>query len=159
MSEKKYTEEELTKAIRGAIGDRATWFYLLLKAVKEEGIDADKIAKKAITEYGKMKSKNFKDVNGAKDFATQLVGGVTKCAFGAEIAAAGDKKSELKFSHCALVEAWKQLGCSKDEIVELCRMANYGDFGIASSFDGIELDFPKMLSKGDECCHVIVTKK
>ncbi len=159
MSEKKYTEEELTEAVRGGIEDRATWFYLLLKVAKEEGLDPDKIAKKAITEYGKIKSKNFKDVNGAGDFASQLVGGVTKCAFGAEIVSAADKKAELKFSHCALVEAWKKLGCSSKEIVNLCKMANYGDFGIVSCFSKLQLEFPKMISKGDSCCHVVVTKK
>lgn len=159
MSEKKYTEEELVQAVRGAIQDRATWFYLLLEAAKEEGIDPDKIAKKAITEYGKIKSKNFKAVNGAGDFTSQLASGVTKCAFDMEIVTTEDKKGELKFSHCALVEAWKKLGCSSDEIVKLCHMANYGDYGMINSFEGLELEFPKMLSKGDECCHMIVTKK
>lgn len=159
MSEKKYTEKELTEAVRGGIEDRATWFYLLLKVAKEEGLDPDKLSKKAITEYGKLKSKNFKNVNGAGDFVDQLGCGVNKLAFDAKKIVSEEKRGELKFSHCPLVEAWKKLGCSKEEIVDLCKMANYGDFGIIGRFSELQLEFPKMLSKGDSCCHVVVTKR
>lgn len=159
MEEKKYTEKELTEAVRAAIQDRATWFYLLLKAAKEAGVDDDKIAKKAITHYGKLKGKNFNDVKNAGDFVTKLSTGVLKGAFDMERVVAEDNRGELKFKHCALVEAWKKLGCTNKEIEDLCKMANYGDYGMISCFQGLELEFPKMISKGDSYCHMVVTKK
>ena len=159
MEEKKYTQKQYTEAIRSAIEDRATWFYLLLKVAEEEGLDQDKIAKKAITKYGKLKGESFKSVKTAGDFVTKLASGNNACAFDIEKLVVEENRGELKFGHCALLEAWKKLGCTPEEIRDLCKMANYGDYGILSCAEGLELEFPKMLARGDDYCHLVVTKK
>ena len=159
MEEKKYTQKEFTNAIRSAIEDRATWFYLLLKEAEEEGLNQDELAKKAITRYGKIKGENFINVRTARDFATKLLGGNNTCAFDMEKLLVEEDRVELKFGHCALYEAWKKLGCTSDEIENLCKMANYGDYGILSCTEGLNLEFPKMQAKGDDYCHVVITKK
>jgi len=159
MANKKYTEKELTDSIRAAIEDRATWFYLLLKAAEEEGVDEDKIAKNAITKFGKFKGKNFDDVKTPGDFVTRLSEGNNTLAFDIQKVVANENRGELIFRYCPFVELWKKLGCSKEEIENLCKMANYGDYGILSCIDGLKLEFPKMISKGDEYCQVVVTKK
>ena len=74
MSEKKYTQEELTEAFRSAIEDRAKWFYLLSKYT-EEGFD--EIAEKAITEFGKAKGKALGNCETAKDFANGILNGTS----------------------------------------------------------------------------------
>jgi len=159
MTEKTYTEKKFTESIRLAIEDRATWFYLLLKAAEEEGIDEDKIAKNAITKYGKLKGENFNDVKTPGDFVTKLSGGNNTLAFDMEKVIANDNRGELIFRYCPLLESWKKLGCSDQELEDLCKMANYGDYGILSCTEGLKMDFPKMMSKGDEYCHVVLTKK
>jgi len=159
MDEKIYSQKEFTDGIRSAIQDRATWFYLLLQAAEEEGLDPDRIAHKALTKYGKLKGSNYKDVKSAGDFVTKLSSGNNTYAFAIEKLVVEENWGELKFGHCALVEAWKKLGCTPEEIQNLCKMANYGDYGILSCTEGLELEFPKMLAKGDDHCHVIVRKK
>jgi len=159
MEEKVYSQRELTAAVRSAIEDRATWFYLLLKVAEEGGLDQDEVAKTAMTRYGKIKSENFKDVKTAGDFVTRLSSGHTLGAFSMEKLVVEDNRGELKFEHCALFEAWKKLGCTPQEIENLCKMANYGDYGILSTIKGLKMEFPKMLAKGDPYCQVVVTRQ
>jgi len=149
---------EVTKAFRTAIEDRAVWFYLLLKAAKEEGADPEKIANKAITSFGKAKGKAFGTVNGADDFIEKLSGGYGCEAFEMEQIVKTPDKAVLHFHHCALVEAWKKLGLDKEEISELCRLARFGDFGVASNFPKLKLEFPKIIADGDDYCELLVTR-
>ena len=48
MSEKMYTEKEYLEGIRGATGERAVWFYLLMKEAEKLGANPDDICKEAI---------------------------------------------------------------------------------------------------------------
>ena len=45
MSEKMYTEKEYLEGIRGATGERAVWFYLLMKEAEKLGVNPDDICK------------------------------------------------------------------------------------------------------------------
>ncbi|WP_066496369.1 L-2-amino-thiazoline-4-carboxylic acid hydrolase [Abyssisolibacter fermentans] len=163
MGEMMYTQKEFTDAFRSAIEDRATWFYLLLNAAEELGGDPDKIAEIAITRFGKMKGKKMEDslgrVTDAGDFVKKLSEGPAFNAFEMERVRFDEKQGELKFRYCALVEAWKKLGCSAEEISRLCKLASYGDFGVVSCFPSLNLEFKQLLANGDECCHMVVTPK
>lgn len=158
MTEKMYTQKEFTDAFRAAIEDRARWFYLLLKYAKEQGADTKKMAEKAITEFGKMKGKAIGKAETAKDFAYAIYSGPAKDAFAMNAVKLDDDESIIEFKYCALVEAWKKLGCSSDEVAELCRLARYGDYGMASCFPNIALKFDKLLSEGQDCCKMVITK-
>lgn len=121
--------DETTKAFRAGIQDRAVWFYLLLKASGEQGADPVKVAEKAITQFGKAKGAAFGKVEGADEFIDKLSQGYACGAFEMEKVEHTPQKSVLHFHHCPLVEAWKQLGCSKEEISELSRFLNRGTVG------------------------------
>lgn len=158
MSDRKEQSNEVTKAFRTAIEDRAAWFYLLLKAAKEEGADPEKVAYKAISAFGKAKGAAFGEIKGADEFIDKLSEGYGRAAFDMETVLHTPEKAALHFHHCALVEAWKKLGLSKDEISELCRLACYGDLGVVSNFPDLKLEFPKLIAKGDDYCELLVTK-
>jgi hypothetical protein len=76
-----------------------------------------------------------------------------------EVVESNDNKGVLKFSYCALVELWKKIGCAPEEIARLCRLARYGDHGRVSAFPGLKLEFPNLLSEGDDYCELVITKE
>jgi len=133
MCEKKFTQEELTAAFRRAIEDRAKWFYLLSKYT-EEGFD--EIAKQAITEFGVMKGKALGNCETALDFAKGILSGHPREAF-----------------------AMEPVKLDDDEIAHLCDLACYGDFGMVSVFPQLNLEFKQLLSRNEECCEMVITKK
>ncbi|MCX7842577.1 MAG: L-2-amino-thiazoline-4-carboxylic acid hydrolase [Clostridia bacterium] len=155
MCEKMFTQEELTNAFRSAIEDRAKWFYLLYKHTPE-GFDA--IAEKAITEFGIAKGKGLGECSTAKDFANGILSGHPNKAFAMEPVKLEDDESIIKFHYCALVEAWKKLGCSKEEIAHLCDLACFGDYGMVSVFPNLKLEFKQLLSRFEDCCEMCITK-
>lgn len=155
MDEKKYTQEELTNAFRSAIEDRAKWFYLLSKYTQE---GFDEIAEKAITEFGVDKGKAAGDCKNAKDFANAILTGPAREAFAMEPVKLNEDESVIKFHYCPLVESWKKCGCSPEEVAHLCDLACNGDFGMVSVFPELNLEFKQLLSKGEECCEMVITK-
>lgn len=150
---------EVTTAFRTAIEDRATWFYLLLKAAEETGGDAEVIAEKAITKFGQSKGKKLGEVNTPGEFVDALGCGYAEKAFDMEKVEKTDEKGVMRFHYCALVESWKKLGCSDEEISKLCKLARYGDYGIVSNFPHLQLEFSKLIADGDDVCELIITKK
>ena len=46
-----------------------------------------------------------------------------------------------------------------EERIEICRLACYGDYGRVSCAEGINLEFPQQLSKDQECCELLFTRK
>lgn len=97
MEEKLYTQSELTEAVRAAIQDRATWFYLLLKAGEKQGVDTERMAYDAITEFGKMKGKKMADAKNAGELVNKISEGPGFHAFAMERVKSeetvGDRKS------------------------------------------------------------------
>lgn len=151
---KKNEVSDVTKAYRSAIADRATWFYLLLRAAEEKGVNGEELAEKAITEYGVEKGKLLGDVKNAADFAAALHKGYGCQGFAMEKVKETEKESVLHFHHCELVETWRAKGLSPDEVSRLCRLARYGDLGMVSNFPGLQLAFPKVIADGDDYCEL-----
>ena len=155
-----FTEKDLTDAIRAAIQDRAVWFYLLYSGMKEMGYDADKVAEKAIYKFGQMKgSKIGGQGKSPKDFFTGIATRNAALAFEMEPGSCDEKTGTYRFHHCALVEAWKNLGCTPEEIKHLCDLASCGDQGVVSCFPGLELKFNSLLAAGEPYCELQITKK
>lgn len=158
-NEKCFTEQELTEAVRLAIQDRATWFWLLLNEIKAEGGDPDKIAEKAIFKFGQMKGKKIGTATTPKEFFDGIATRNAKLAFAMEPREVTEEKGAYRFHHCALVEAWKNLGCSPEEVAHLCELASCGDYGVVSCFPELELSFNGVIAEGKPYCELIVTKK
>ncbi len=158
-AEKNVSEQELTAAIRAAIEDRAVWFYLLLKEMKAAGCDSDAVAQKAIFQYGQMKGKNIGPVASLKEFFDRFASKNVFLAFAMEPGEISEDHGYYRFHHCALVEAWKKLGCTQDECAHLCKLAKCGDYGIVSCFPGYELSFNGVIAEGKPYCELVIDKK
>lgn len=159
MSEKTVTQAELTQAIRLAIQDRATWFYLLIQEFKAAGYETDEPVKKAIFRFGQMKGRKIGTATTPQEFFDGIGTTNARLAFDMEDAGVAGDKGAYKFHHCALVEAWKNLGATPEEVAHLCDLASCGDYGVISCFPELDLKFNSLIAKGDCCCELEVTRK
>jgi len=150
--------EELTDAVRGCIKDRAVWFYLLLQEAKEQGSDSDEIAKKAIFKFGQMKGKKIGDAQSPREFFDGIATKNASLAFAMEEVKVEENQGTYRFHHCALCDAWRELGCSPEEVNELCLLAMEGDFGVVSNFP-LDLKFNSTIADGSDYCEMVITKK
>ena len=157
--EKCVTQAELTEAIRLAIQDRATWFYLLIQEFKAAGYETDEPVKKAIFKFGQMKGQKIGTAATPKAFFDGIGSPNAQLAFKMENAGVAEDKGAYRFHHCALVEAWKNLGASPEEVAHLCDLASCGDFGVISCSPALELKFNSLIAKGDAFCELEVSKK
>ena len=156
---KTFTQAEMTEAIRAAIQDRATWFYLLINEFKAAGVETDEPVKKAIFKFGQMKGRKIGAATTPQAFFDGIGTTNARLAFDMEDAGVAGEQGAYRFHHCALVEAWKKLGASKEEVAHLCELASCGDFGVISCFPELELKFNDLIAKGDDYCELVVTKK
>lgn len=159
MSEKMYTEKEYLEGIRGAIGERAIWFYLLMKEAKEQGANPDAICKKAIYSFGKMRGQKYSVADTPGKMAEMLYNSKGQKVFEMELQENTDEKGVLKFHCCPLVDAWKEYGLSLEERKEICRLACYGDYGRVDCAQEVKLDFPQKVAHDDEVCELVFTRK
>jgi hypothetical protein len=149
--------QELTDAVRGAIKDRALWFYLLLEEAKAQGGNSDEIAKKAIFKYGQIKGARIGDCQTPREFFDGIVTKNSSLAFAMEEVSVAEDQGIYRFHACALCEAWRELGCTQEEIGRLCKLAMEGDFGLVSSYP-LDLSFNCTIGDGAKYCEMVVTK-
>lgn len=145
-------QKQMIDKIRAAIKDRATWFALLYRSFKETMPDdqAEKLARRAIFEFGKMKA--AKDPN---NFTPELwvrrhVEKGSHLVFDSDIQT-GPEPAVQQMKYCALVEAWKEMGCTPEEIELFCDIAMEGDRGRAHA-NGVRMELTGTLARGDSCC-------
>lgn len=150
--------QELTEGIRGAIKARATWFYLLLQAMKEENVDFDGIARKAIFKAGQLNNVKMGMCNTPREFFDALATKNTSLAFDMEEIKVDEQQGVYRFHKCALCDAWKELGCSQEEIDHLCKIATEGDYGIMSAYP-LDMKFNCTIGDGSKYCEMVVTQK
>ncbi|MFA5527771.1 MAG: L-2-amino-thiazoline-4-carboxylic acid hydrolase [Peptostreptococcales bacterium] len=155
-----YTKDEVVDILRGAIEMRARWFYLLLKEAEAKGLDVKALAESAITKHGHMRGESA-GINRetASEFLRDLYKGADIGAFDMKVIKDEDEEAIVEFSRCALVDQWKKLGCSDEEIATLCDYASCGDYGMVSKSPKLQIEFPELLSKGGQCCRMIISKK
>ncbi len=151
------SNQELTAAVRDCIKDRATWFYLLLQAAKEQGADQAKIAETAIFKFGQGKGAKIGAVTNPRQFFDGIATKNASLAFAMEEIQVGEEQGIYRFHHCALCEAWRELGCSQPEINQLCQLAMKGDYGVVSAFP-LKLEFNSTIADGSEYCEMVITK-
>lgn len=145
--------------VRAAIEDRATWFYLILKELSKDGkIEETPEINKAIFKFGQMKGELMPPAENAGDWARGLISPVGQKVFEQKIVEDGEDRAVIEFSYCPLVESWKKLGATEEEVATLCRMARCGDHGRISSFP-LELTFEKLLAEGDQVCRLVIGRK
>lgn len=159
MSYENQVTDKVRDEVRAAIEDRAAWLYLILKELSKDGkIDDNPEISKAIFKFGQLKGEKMNPADTAGGWAKGLISPVGERVFEQKLVEEGDDKAVIEFSYCPLVEAWKKLDATSEEIATLCKIARCGDHGRISSFP-LELNFDKLLAEGDDVCRLVVTKK
>ena len=155
------TPEDFAKAMESAIEGRAKIFYFVWKTLQRlyPEIDADKVMATASYEFGKYNSKTMGNVKDAADALLNQTSRGGMLAFKQEITELSEKSAEKRIYNCPHVNAFKELGCSQEEISKLCKMLLMpGDFAQLEPFPGVKLEFPKTLAD-DDVCIMRITKQ
>ena len=151
-------KETWVPRVRDAIKDRARWFALLYRSFcKYFPPDiVEQASREAIRKFGHLKAKEdgsemspllwvekHQKKGSALIFESQITRGREAC--------------EQRMTYCPLVEAWKEIGCSKKEIDLFCDIAMEGDRGRAEK-SGITLEISSRIGKGESSCRLLLKK-
>ena len=153
MAEQKNISKE-AQALSAGIADRAIWFHLLIAAAEKQNVDIEQLTDDAIFTFGKNLFKDKKAETAAEFVALMTAPGIGQEAFDQEVIVSDENHAVAHFHACPLVAAWKSYGLSDERVKLLCRLACKGDFGRASNFPKIEIDFPKTIGNGDPYCEL-----
>ena len=120
--------------VRAAIKDLATWFALLYRSFKEAfpEKEVERLGRKAIFEFGWMKARNDPKDFGPAAWVEKHVAKGSSLVFDSDVEI-NDKGAVQRMKFCALVEAWKDMGCTPQEIDLFCDIAMEGDRGRADA--------------------------
>jgi hypothetical protein len=156
--EETMSQEEIIKRVREAIKDRATWFALLYRSFAKvlPQKEVERACREAIYEFGKLKGKKDAKKITPEEWVEKHMSKGSGEVFESQIYREKDH-SEQRMTFCPLVEAWKELGCSKEEVDLFCDIAMEGDRGRAD-YHGIPYEIPKRLGKGDSYCRLLLKK-
>jgi len=103
-------------------------------------------------EFGKFKSKNIGEVKNAADALLNQTSRGGILAFKQEMTKLNECQAEKHIYNCPHINAFKEMGCSPEEIIKLCKdLLMPGDFAMLESFPNIKLEFPKNLAEDDVC--------
>jgi hypothetical protein len=147
----------LISKIRGMFEHRAEWLYLLLDEARKRGLAWEDFAPDAVYRCGRFHGEGLA-ADGIGDegllaLRRRLFGGLGKRVFEMKVRKSTADELTVDFHYCPLVNAWKKLGASDEEIGRLCDIAMRGDAGIAESF-GAHLELGEVIAKGGRICRV-----
>jgi hypothetical protein len=137
---KQVDQKEMIDKVRAAIKDRATWLALLVRSFK------------AIFEFGRMKAKNDPRDFSPAAWVEKHVSKGSSLVFDSDVEI-NDKGAVQRMKFCALVEAWKEMGCTPQEIDLFCDIAMEGDRGRADAH-GVRMELEERIARGDKYCHL-----
>jgi hypothetical protein len=145
-------QKEMIDKVRAAIKDRATWLALLYRSFKEAfpEKEVERQARKAIFEFGRMKAqKDPKEFSPAAWVERHVAKG-SSLVFDSDVEI-NDRGAVQRMKFCALVEAWKEMGCTPQEIDLFCDIAMEGDRGRAD-VHGVRMELEERIARGDQYC-------
>jgi hypothetical protein len=145
------TEDWILK-VRAAIKDRATWLALLYRSFLESlpPEEVERLCRKAIYQFGRMKAGKDPAGLSPQAWVRRHVDKGSARVFDSDVEERQDGALQ-KMKHCALVEAWSEMGCSAEEIDLLCDIAMEGDRGRADGH-GLGMRLEERIGRGDPCC-------
>ncbi|MDR2897914.1 MAG: L-2-amino-thiazoline-4-carboxylic acid hydrolase [Spirochaetaceae bacterium] len=141
---------------RAPLEHRALWMYLLCDEAAKKGFPPEQFAPEAIRRCGlfhggnAVKKGNSRSLKSLKKI--QFTPDVQKI-FEMQFRRCTDDNFDVNFHYCPLVNAWQKAGCTDEEIATFCDFAMWGDRGIAEEY-GCELELPKTIARGDDCCEI-----
>jgi len=147
-------QEEMVNKVRAAIKDRATWFALLYRSFREAlpEKEVERLARKAIYEFGHMKAKKDPVDFSPREWVEKHVSKGSSLVFDSDVEV-NEEGAVQRMKYCALVEAWKEMGCTPEEIELFCDIAMEGDRGRADAH-GIRMDLVERIGRGDPFCNL-----
>lgn len=162
MAKPAYEIDERTKAERSRIEDRALWLYFFFKEMESElGREkAEKIARKAIWNYGSLKDDRVGNPHTPEAFIEKHARGSNPAVFEKEIPDTDTEEKIFRMHYCALKAAWEKVGVSEEELDLLCDIAMEGDK--ARSKGGLDIEISKRMCdrvKKPDFCEVIIRKR
>lgn len=153
-------DKKQLETLRQAIGDRATWFHLLIEEMKKRGYDYEGVAKDAIFQFGCLKGQIFKPFDTMEGFVGEFANETVREIFEMKIKEIADDQAVIEFNFCPLVDTWqKKHGLEVPNTDLLCDLAVAGDHGVMDNFSDIELNVEKRIGAGDDCCKLVFVKK
>lgn len=147
-------EKEMIEKIRAAIKDRALWFALLYRSFKEvfPQEEVERLARKAIREFGRMKALKDPVDFSPRAWVEKHVEKGSSLVFDSDVEVQ-EKGAVQKMKHCPLVEAWREMGCTEEEIRLFCDIAMEGDRGRAQAH-GVGMKLQERIARGDPHCRL-----
>ena len=148
--------DQTVEKVRAAIEDRALYLALLYRSfAKALGKDqAEQLAREAINQYGRIKGQRDGKRITPEEWVDHHVAKGSAAVFQSRIVKE-KRYCVQQMTYCPLVEAWKKLGCSREEIDLFCDIAMEVDRGRAA-YHGINMELPERIGKGDTSCRLIL---
>jgi hypothetical protein len=158
MQEKLLHKDAIMK-IRNAHRKRAEYIYFIFKEIETEfgKTRAEKITRRALREAGKYYGKKMNETKNPSQFVGRIERDSHEDIFQRTVLKKERDSSIFQVKHCPLVDAWKDLGLSKEDVSLLCEIAMETDFGIIEKL-GFNMKLVKSIGCGDECCEMRITK-
>ncbi len=142
--------------VREAVKQRGLWFALLYRSFARvlPPAEVERLAREAIYEFGRIKGQGDAEGFTARQWVEKHVAKGSYAVFASGISA-GDDFCSQDMTYCPLLEAWRELGCTQEEMDLLCDIAMEGDRGRAE-VNGIQMEIPLRMGKGDCSCRLVL---
>lgn len=152
--------DAVTNSIRSGIEQRALWLYEFVVALKQQGLDYEKICREVMLSCGKWKGTGvFHPVADAQDLAKQYLPEGGKKAFEAQLVSCSDDEFVVESYYCPLLAMWEKLTDDEELIRLLCDVAMDGDRGTMACFEDFEFQVEKAIPFGYDRCRVKAYKR
>jgi hypothetical protein len=149
---------EVVQKVRAAIEDRALYLALLYRSFSKvvPADQAEKLAREAIFEYGRLRGAKDSEAMTPERWVDSHMAKGSGAVFESRIVK-GEECCNQEMTYCPLMKAWRELGCSAEEMDLLCDIAMEVDRGRAA-YHGLSVDMPKRIGKGDSFCQLVLRK-
>lgn len=150
---------EVVEKVRAAIKDRALYLTCLYRSFAKvlPPEEVEKLAREAIHEYGQIKAQRDGKKITPEEWVDNHVAKGSSAVFESTILK-DEKCCQQQMTYCPLLEAWKELGCSLEELDLFCDIAMEVDRGRAA-YHGIPCEIQERMGKGDKFCRLVLKKK
>lgn len=129
----KFTFDEAREIMMGQMNDRARYAGFMYKELGKE--EFDKMGEVCFHDYGLNRTTNIPGKRGEPrtmaDWITDNNGVGSACEWN-ELTYEDQDKCIVRFhGKCALVKGWEDMGLSREEVIHMCDVICYGDYGVA----------------------------
>jgi hypothetical protein len=148
--------DETIQMLREAVKDRGLYLALLIRSFSKvlPAQTVERCAREAIREYGRYKAKLDGWRITPEMWVDRHMEGWAGAVFESTIIKQ-QGRCEQQMTFCPLLEAWRELGCTWEEMDLLCDIAMEVDRGRAEAH-GISAETPERMGKGDDRCRLIL---